>query len=238
MGLHHITKKQSMKEGMLTGLPIMFGYLPIAITYGVLASQAGMRIGEIVLMSVAVYAGASQFMAVNMFVLGTGMIEIIFAAFVLNFRHFILNLSILHSWRPLSLRWKLPLSLGVTDETFAVSAMHRERAKEAHAEIYFASLLLTAYASWVIGSLIGGLLGEVIPPAISQSMGIALYAMFIALLVPSVKKDRRVAMIAILAMLIHAICVQLGMSTGWAIIAGTILGAALGIFFAPVEEGK
>ncbi|WP_212924547.1 AzlC family ABC transporter permease [Oceanobacillus sp. J11TS1] len=233
-----MTRKQSVKEGVMTGLPIMFGYLPIAITYGVLANQIGMSMGEIVFMSVAVYAGASQFMAVNMIALGTGALEIILATFVLNFRHFILNLSILNTWRPLNLKWKIPLSLGVTDETFAVASMNKERAKEAHAGMFYTALLLVAYVSWVVGSFIGVLLGEVIPPALSQSMGIALYAMFIALLIPSVKKERRVGLIAIVAMFIHFICIQLGMSTGWAIIMGTIFGAGLGIVLFPREEAS
>jgi len=133
--------------------------------------------------------------------------------------------------RRFSLKWKIPLSLGLTDESFAVSAVNRKEAKEEKGIIFYATILGLAYITWVAGSLLGGLLGEIIPETLSQSMGIALYAMFIGLLIPSVKNNHKAGFIAFIAMLINAICVQLGMSTGWAIVVGTIAGGVSGIYF-------
>ncbi|MGP4065942.1 AzlC family ABC transporter permease [Oceanobacillus sp. M65] len=223
-------------KGIAAGFPIMLGYLPIAITYGVLAKQAGMSLTELTLMSVMVFAGASQFMGVNMIAVGAGALEIMIATFVLNFRHFVMSLSFMNRMRGIGLRWKLPLSLGLTDETFAVSALHPDEAKEEKGPWFYLALILTAYFSWIAGSFLGGVLGEVIPDQLSQSMGIALYAMFIGLLVPSVKKEWKVAIIAILAMLINGLCVELGMSSGWAIVLGTIIGGMSGIFLMKEEE--
>ncbi|MCG3418498.1 AzlC family ABC transporter permease [Oceanobacillus jordanicus] len=223
-------------KGIAAGFPIMLGYLPIAITYGVLAKQAGMSLTELTLMSVMVFAGASQFMGVNMIAVGAGALEIMIATFVLNFRHFVMSLSFMNRMRGIGLRWKLPLSLGLTDETFAVSALHPDEAKEEKGSWFYLALILTAYFSWIAGSFLGGVLGEVIPDQLSQSMGIALYAMFIGLLVPSVKKEWKVAIIAILAMLINGLCVELGMSSGWAIVLGTIIGGMSGIFLMKEEE--
>jgi 4-azaleucine resistance transporter AzlC len=227
---------QMVRKGITAGFPIMVGYLPIAITYGVLAKQSGMSLTELTLMSVMVFAGASQFMGANMIAVGAGVLEIIIATFVLNFRHFVMSLSFMNRLRDVPMRWKAPLSLGLTDETFAVSALHPKEAKMEKGALFYTALILTAYFSWVLGSLLGGLLGEVIPERLSQSMGIALYAMFIGLLVPSVKKELKVGLIAVIAMLINALCLQLGMSTGWAIVLGTILGGMSGIYLLKEEK--
>ncbi|CDQ40742.1 Inner membrane protein YgaZ [Virgibacillus salexigens] len=219
-----------IQKGLAKGFPIMVGYLPIALTYGVLAKQAGMSITELTLMSVLVFAGASQFMGANMIAVGAGAVEIIIATFVLNFRHFVMSLSFMNRLRGMDIRWKLPMSMGLTDETFAVTSLHPEEANKDKGALFYTTIILTAYLSWVFGSFAGGILGEVIPEKLSQSMGIALYAMFIGLLVPSVKKDKRVAVIAILAMLINGLCLQLGLGTGWSIVFGTIIGGMSGIF--------
>jgi 4-azaleucine resistance transporter AzlC len=227
---------QMIRRGMAVGAPIMIGYLPIAITYGVLAKQSGMTLTELTLMSVMVFAGASQFMGANMIAVGAGVLEIVIATFVLNFRHFVMSLSFMNRMRKVPMRWKAPLALGLTDETFAVSALHPKEAKMEKGALFYTAIILTAYVSWVLGSFLGGVLGEVIPERLSQSMGIALYAMFIGLLVPSVKKELKVGLIAIIAMLINALCVQLGMSTGWAIVLGTILGGMSGIYLLKEEK--
>nr|WP_042224901.1 AzlC family ABC transporter permease [Oceanobacillus manasiensis] len=223
-------------KGIAAGFPIMLGYLPIALTYGVLAKQAGMSLIDLTLMSVMVFAGASQFMGVNMIAVGAGALEIIIATFVLNFRHFVMSLSFMNRLRGVKLRWKFPLSLGLTDETFAVSALHSEEAKQERGPLFYLALILTAYFSWIAGSFLGGVLGEVIPAQLSQSMGIALYAMFIGLLIPSVKKEWKLAIIAVIAMLINALCTEWGMSSGWAIVLGTIIGGMSGIFLMREEE--
>ncbi|MEN1970454.1 AzlC family ABC transporter permease [Lentibacillus sp. N15] len=224
-----------IRRGVAVGFPIMLGYLPIALTYGVLAKQAGLTLIELTMMSVLVFAGASQFMGANMIAVGSGAIEIIVATFVLNFRQFVMSLSFMNRFREIGLNWKVPLSLGLTDETFAVSSLHTQEAKEEKGACFYGALMLTAYSSWVVGSLLGGVLGEIIPETLSQSMGIALYAMFIGLLVPSVKKEIRVGCIAIIAMLINLLCSQF-MSDGWAIVIGTVLGGLSGVFL--LKEAK
>lgn len=231
----HNEKMYMIRRGMTVGLPIMIGYLPIALTYGVLAKQAGMSLLELTLMSVMVYAGASQFMGANMIAVGAGAVEIIIATFVLNFRHFVMSLSFMNHMRDFSIKQKLPLSLGLTDESFAVSALHTKEVEHKHGSYFYMALFLTAYISWITGSFIGGVLGEIIPEQLSQSMGIALYAMFIGLLIPSVKKELKVGCIALVAMLINVMCSQF-MSDGWAIVCGTVIGGLSGLYFLREEE--
>ncbi|WP_226037982.1 AzlC family ABC transporter permease [Aquibacillus saliphilus] len=232
---HRSTRLIMIQKGISKGLPIMMGYLPVAITYGVLAKQAGMSLFELTLMSVLVFAGASQFMGAGMIAIGTGAIEIIIATFVLNFRHFVMSLSFMNRLRGIGLNWKVPLSLGITDELFTVASIHSDEAKQDKGVYFYTALILTGYFSWVFGSFLGGVLGDVIPEALSQSMGVALYAMFIGLLIPSVKKELKFGMIAIIAMLTNAIFSQF-LDVGWAIVVGTLVGGATGIFL--LKEDK
>lgn len=225
------------KKGIQIGFPIVLGYIPVALTYGVLASQAGMSLLELTMMSALVYAGASQFMGVNMIVANATMLEIVVATFVLNFRHFVMSLSFMNEIRErISLKGRVGLALGLTDETFAVSALNKEEAKQKNGVYFYAAIYITAYLSWVIGSFVGGMLGEVIPEKLSQSMGIALYAMFIGLLIPSVKKELRIGLIAVIAMIINVIASQF-VSSGWSIVLGTVLGGLAGVFLLK-EKGK
>src|SRR5690625_3157986 len=87
------------QKGLQVGFPIMLGYIPIAITYGVLASQAGLSVFELTFMSAFVFAGASQFMAVNMIVAQATAVEIIVATFIINLRHFDMSLSFMNEVR-------------------------------------------------------------------------------------------------------------------------------------------
>ncbi|MCP3026787.1 AzlC family ABC transporter permease [Halobacillus sp. A5] len=224
------TRLDMVRKGVIAGFPIMLGYIPVALTYGVLAGQSGMTNAELTLMSVLVFAGAAQFLAVSMVAAGTGAVEIIIATFVLNFRHFVMSLSFMNRIRSITLRAKVPLSLGLTDETFTMSSLHKREANEEFGAWFYASLMLTAYLSWVGGSFLGGVLGDVIPPRLRESMGVALYAMFIGLLIPSVKKHFRIAFIALFAMIINYLFQLWGMSQGWAIVLGTLIGGLSGIW--------
>lgn len=219
-----------IREGLRIALPIAIGYIPIAITYGVLAKQSGLSLMELTLMSAFVYAGASQFMGVNMIIASASVIEIILATFVLNFRHFVMSLSFMNGLRNnVGLAGRIGLSLGLTDETFSVAALHIDKADKEKSVLFYGTIILTAYVTWVVGSLLGGLVGNVIPEKLSQSMGIALYALFIALLVPSIKKEYKYGLIALLAILINVIASQF-LSSGWAIVVATVFGGFCGSF--------
>lgn len=220
----------AFKQGSVAGMPIFLGYMPIAIAYGVLASHSGLTIFETTMMSVLVFAGAAQFMAANMIAQGALFLQIVVATFVLNFRHFIMSMSFMNQLKHYSVPWKFGLSLGLTDETFAVSALHKKEAHKENSKFFYLALILTAYFSWVAGSFAGALLGEIIPKQLSDSMGIALYAMFIGLLAPSVKKEWRIGVVAVVSMLLNYMFSEfVGLETGWAIVLATVVGSLIAI---------
>ncbi|SER84339.1 4-azaleucine resistance probable transporter AzlC [Gracilibacillus ureilyticus] len=227
--------KKQLRDGLIAASPIIVGYLPIALAYGVLAKQAGLTLTELTGMSLFVYAGAAQFMGANMIGLGVSAAEIIVATFVLNFRHFIMSLSFINQIKDYSIKWKLPLAAALTDETFSVASIYNKQVDRQYGYYFYGTIMLTSYISWVLGSLAGGILGDVIPPVLSQSMGVALYAMFIGLLIPSIKKYRRIAVISIAAALINYIVSPLT-GQGWGIVIGTVFGGLAGVFV--LEEEK
>lgn len=229
-------KMTLIQKGMEAGIPIMLGYIPVAITYGVLAQQAGLSLFELTMMSVLVFAGASQFVGINMIATSATALEIIIATFVINFRHFIMSLSFSSQLRDvIRTKGRVILSLGLTDETFAVASFNRDQANKPHRFYYYVTVNLVSYLAWVLGSLAGGLLGEIIPDQLSQSMGIALYAMFIGLLVPAIKANKKLIFIALIAVIVNILAEQI-VSSGWAIVLGTVIGGLAGVYFLKEKE--
>src|SRR6056297_3883902 len=204
-------------QGIQAGLTIAIGYMPIALAFGLLAKNTGISLLHTVGMSLFVFAGASQFMALGLLALGTGTVEIIFSTFIVNIRHMLMSMSINEKAVPESNLRKMVYAFGITDEVFAVAST-REGAVGSH---YLYGLSLMAYSSWVINSGIGYAAGTALPPAFQQGMSIALYAMFIGLLLPSVKKYRKALFLAGTAALLNAGLVTF-FPAGWAIIGATI----------------
>lgn len=214
-------------QGMLKGWPIALGYFSISITFGIVATANGLTSWESTLMSIWVFAGASQFIAIELIAKATAF-EIIFTTFVLNLRHLLMSTSL--SKRIKSSKSKSALfSFGITDETFAVASMDNEQHNMPGR--YFAGIAFIAYCSWILGTMVGSLFGEFIPQSLTNSMGIALYAMFIALLTPAIKYSFLKTFIAAssggLCTLLYYTVPQL--SNGWSIIISTIFASVLGV---------
>lgn len=214
-------------KGVRFGLPVGIGYLPIAVAFGTLALQSGIGAEETVLMSVLVYAGASQFMAVGMLVSGAGAIQIIIATFFLNLRHLIMSMAVNRSIRTPSLTWKGLLSFGITDETFALLTLQGQARDQKLSRFFTAGVMSTAYLSWVMGTILGGLGSRAIPAWISEGMAIGLYAMFIGLLAPNVRRFPKTGVIALLSMLFCSGFTRF-LDQGWSIVLATVLGATAG----------
>ena len=212
------------KEGIQAGISIAIGYFPIALTFGLLAKSSGLSFGEAVLMSILVYAGASQYTALNLLSLGTGVIGIIVATFILNIRHLLMATTIQLKSADEPLWKKLIYSFGITDETFSVASFKKGKIKAG----YMLGLGGIAYVSWVLCTGIGYLFGASLPKGIQESMSIALYAMFIALLMPALAKSRKILFLASIGAILNTLLSVTGLlSTGWSIITATLLSAFL-----------
>ena len=230
---------KDFKRGIALGIPIAMGYIPIAMTFGVLSKTAGVGLGEAFLFSSMVYAGASQFMAINMIMLGSGFSQIIIATLLLNLRHFLMSASLSQRMDVRNSRLLPLISFGVTDEAFSMASSCQGRIPP----LLFMGIHMTIYTSWVAGTILGYLAGEILPPSLSSSMVVGLYAMFIAILVPQMKSSGKVCFLVFLSGLINTTIKSTEfLSRGWDIVATisivSLIGTVMGEEKTEVKEEK
>lgn len=230
-----IARKQShFRNGLQDGISIGIGYLPIALTFGLLAKSTGLSLGETILMSLLVYAGASQYISLNLIALGTGPAAIVITTFIVNIRHFLMTASLNEKAEKDHPFIKAIYAFGVTDETFSVAATKEGKVSTP----YMFGLTIVAYGSWVINSGIGHFVGASLPEVLQESMAIALYAMFIGLLVPSLKRQRKIVLLAGFAAILNSIFTYILPPdwSGWAIVSATLFSAVgIELIFKRVE---
>ncbi len=214
-----------VNNGIKGALPIVIGYLPIGTAFGLIARQSGLNFLESILMSVLVFAGASQFMGVGMLAARAGFVEIVLATFLLNLRHVLMSASIAPYLKKVKNILIIFLAFGVTDETFAVSIT---RFKEGIAnQWYMLGVNYTAYLSWISGTFIGIVIGAGLPSFLKDSFDFALPAMFIGLLVLQIKKSLDVTVVVIAAF--ASTLFYLNVEGVWNIIFATMVGATGGV---------
>jgi 4-azaleucine resistance transporter AzlC len=215
----------TIRLALSDAIPIVVGYIPMGAAYGILARQAGMELLPAVFMSLVVFAGASQFIAVGLLAAGASGFEVIGTTLFVNLRHILMSASLSPHYQEAP-RGIIPfVAWGVTDETFAIS-IGRYVAGEADHR-YGLTLHYTAYASWVSGTVAGALVGTIIPPALQSSLEFSLYAMFAGLVVLQVT-DRLHLAVAVVSAVLCTLFTGFMKGT-WSIITAAILGATLGM---------
>ena len=228
-------------NGIKAGTPIAIGYLPSALALGILARNAGLTAWESIFMSAVVFAGASQFVALNLYMLGASAAEIVTAVGVLNLRMAMMSSALSKRFAPgigaLKKSW---LCFEITDESFSVAAMRQEK----HLSFEFeAGLNLPGHFTWVFGTLLGYMGTAILPSTVQDSMGIAIYALFIGLLIPSVHNDGKALTVTAIAMAASAYIKWVpcfaSMNRGIAIILSAGIAALFGaVVFRPVRGKK
>jgi branched chain amino acid efflux pump len=219
--------------GLKDAFPIMLGYFSVAMAFGLLVKSADLYLKDAVLFSTVVFAGASQFMALNMLISGISPLSIVTATFLVNFRHFVMSAS-LGSRLDKPRKWQIPfLAFGVTDETFSV-VMAREGSLS---PVYVMAVSFFSYISWGSGTIAGFILGSIIPVALGDSLGMGLYVLFMALLVPEVKKTPRIVWIALTAGILNTVLSYIPIiGSSWSLVLGVILSSLLFTFILPSSQ--
>ena len=227
-------KKEQYLLGVKTALPVILGILPVAVAFAVLSEHSGLTTLETILMSTLVFAGASQIMAVGMLVAGSGILPIVLATFILNFRHVIMGTCVMNRMLDTPMWKRAILCFGVTDESFAIFTTNEETNNTPY---YFAGVISVTYSTWVLGTIAGCAASQFLPTLVSRSLGIALFAMFIGLVIPNIRKNIELGFLVILTAFLNVIF-NYFLPSSWAIIFATLVGAFLGIFFVkePEEE--
>ena len=226
-----MTKQAQFWSGVRAGIPVILGFIPVGIAYAIMARQAGLSVLETSLMSLTVFAGASQMMAAGMIAKGAGILAMILTTFILNLRHVIMSTCVFNRMKDGNAPTRLALSFGVTDESFSIFTT----VQGGHCTtFFFLGLILSTWGSWNVGTLIGAILSDFLPTVITASLGISLYAMFIALLLPALKGNLRLALLLLLTAGCNTLF-NLFLDSSWALILSTLLGAFLGVFFVELD---
>lgn len=221
-------KTKEIQKAVKAGIPIFIGYVPAAVAFGILGKACGISLLECFLFSALVFAGASQFIALNLFATGMGPAGIILTTLLVNFRHFLMSASLSIRMDSLSKRYLFPIAFGITDEVFSILSF----TKGPLSKTFIFSLEVCAYSAWVSGSLAGYILGGFMPDILTKSMGVALYALLLAILLPEIKTSVKALVMAVASGLLNTVLIYLDiLPKGWTIIvcivtiafAGTIL---------------
>ena len=234
-------RKQEFLQGAKDGMPICLGYFSVSMAFGLTAVLSGLPIWSAILISLTNLTSAGQFAGITTLTTGGTMLELAITTFIINIRYFLMSLSVSQKVdNKMTIFKRLLVSFGITDEIFAVS-VSREKALSAS---YMAGLIITPIIGWTSGTAIGAIATSFMPKILSDAMGIALYGMFIAIVTGPAKKDRKVLISVVMAILTSLIFnfapILKSISSGWSIIIITILVSSLCATLFPIniEEEK
>ena len=205
-------------------LPVILGYVPVGFAYGVLAMKNGFSPVNAVLMSLIVFAGSAQLIAVGLVGAGAPALSVIATTFVVNLRHLLMAASLapfLRTWRKRELAW---FGYELTDETFALHSVRFNENVVDKAEAFCVNAF--AQASWVAGSWLGVVAGGAIADIRPLGLDYALPAMFVALVVAQIK-DRVHVFVGLASAALSLVFFSAGI-TQWNVILATLAGASIG----------
>jgi 4-azaleucine resistance transporter AzlC len=222
-----IEGRSSWLSGVVQAGPIILGYIPIGLTFGVLGQKAGLSSFNTLAMSLLVYAGSSQLVAAGLLAAGAPASSIILTTFIVNLRHLLLSAALapfLKRWRKRELA---AFAYELTDETFALHAARFTSGVPDKAETF--AVNATAHTAWLVGTGLGVILGQVIGDVKPLGLDYVLPAMFIALIVLQIKDHAHIG-VALVTGALSVALLLLGVEQ-WNVITAAVIGATMGTFF-------
>lgn len=231
----------TFKKGIKDGLPIGLGYLSVSFAFGVQASIAGIPLFMSVFISMSNLTSAGQLAGLSIIAACGTILEMILTQLVINARYFLMSITLSQKLdNSFTLGHRFLCSAFVTDEIFAMAAAK----PKTFGRKYFYGLVVLPYFGWAIGTLLGAAAGDVLPSFVTNALGIALYAMFIAIIVPPSFKERGVLPAVLFAAGLSCIFYYVPfinqISEGFKYIISAIASASITalIFPIPVQENE
>lgn len=229
-------EQNSFLKGLKDGIPICLGYLSISFAFGIFACSTGFSVIEAVLMSMTNLTSAGQLAAVPIIAAGGTYAEILVSQVVINLRYALMSVSLSQKLGPsVRLIDRFIMGFGVTDEIFAVSYSNEGTIGKK----YFYGLMTAPILGWSGGTLLGACAGNILPEIVVSALGIAIYGMFIAIVMPKVKTERRTALCVLLSIILSCIFYftpfLAQIPTGFTIIICAATASALFSFIAPIK---
>ncbi|WP_054742282.1 AzlC family ABC transporter permease [Cellulosilyticum ruminicola] len=230
-------KKSYLKNGLKDGVPICLGYFAVSFAFGMVAKEMGLSTFQAVLLSITNVTSAGQFGGLNLIAIGAGYYEVICTQIILNLRYSLMSCSLSQKLdSSAGLGHRLLVAYGVTDEIFGVSVSREEKISP----YYSYGLIVISVFGWVLGTFLGVVSGKFLPASISSALGIALYGMFLAIIIPPSKTNKVICGVVIISMIgsvLFSILPYLKeISFGFRIIILTLIIAGIAAWLFPVNE--
>ncbi|MCR5249339.1 MAG: AzlC family ABC transporter permease [Lachnospiraceae bacterium] len=226
--------------GLRDGFPIGLGYLAVSFTLGIQCRDAGLSVAEATVMSLVNLTSAGEFAALAIIKASSSYLEMVISQFIINLRYMLMSFALSQKVDPsLSVGHRMGISFGVTDEIFGISVGRKGKLSP----FYSYGAMAVAVPGWTLGTMLGVIMGDVLPGRIVSALSLALYGMFLAIIVPQAKEDRHVALACLIGAAASFVFTYLpaaaAISAGSRIIILTVAVSLLAALLWPIrEEGK
>ena len=225
------------KEGLRDGVPIGLGYLSVSFGFGIAVVAGGLAPLVASLISMTNLTSAGQLAGLTIILAGGGMVEMALTQLVINIRYSLMALSLSQRLdKSFTTPWRMMLSCFITDEIFAVASTKSERV----GRNYFAGLSTAPYIGWTLGTVLGALAGAILPDIVRNALGLMLYGMFIAIIIPPARRERGVLFAVFTAVALSCILYYVPLfdflSGGFSLIISAVLASVLAAILFPVPS--
>lgn len=228
--------RNSYLKGLIDGIPIGLGYLSVSFAFGIFAVNSGLSAAEASMISMTCLTSAGQLAAVPIITGGGSLLELIISQIVINLRYSLMSISLSQKLGDdVTAADRFAIAFFNTDEIFAVASGQPGRLSR----WYFYGLGTTPWIGWSGGTLIGALAGNVLPAAVTNALGVAIYGMFVAIVVPAAKHERGVALCVAIAVALSCLFALVpalkAVPGGFVVIICAVIASAVMALLAPVE---
>ena len=225
------------RKGLKDGIPIALGYFAVSFALGITAKEAGISPLQAGCMSALMLASAGQFAAINVIAAGNTLIQMAITTFVVNLRYILMSSSLSQKLdKKMSFIHRLLLPCYVTDEIFGIASNVEGRLNP----FYNYGAAAVAVPGWTLGTIIGAAVGAILPARVEAALGVALYGMFLAVIIPGARKNRFIAVLVTVSMIASFLFAKLpvisSVPSSMQIIILTIVIAAVAALIRPIEE--
>lgn len=230
---------ESVKKGLRDGIPIALGYFAVSFAFGILAVDSGCTVLEAVLISFTNLTSAGQFAGLTVIAQAGTLLEMAITQLVINSRYMLMSIAMSQKVdADFHGIWRWLLGYGITDEIFAAAIQTDGTIKRS----YFGSLIILPVIGWTAGTFLGAFLGNILPVMLTNALGVALYGMFIAVVVPKAREDFHVLFAVLIAVSISVALKYIPafsfISGGFGIIICAVAASAVGALVFPVKEDE
>lgn len=230
----------SYTAGLRDGLPIGLGYLSVSFAFGILVVKEGLSALTAAAISMTNLTSAGQFAGLSVILAGATLAEMALTQFIINLRYALMSITLSQRMDDSIDRFtRLLLAFFVTDEIFAVAVSRPEHIGQR----YMWGLATAPYIGWSSGTILGALCGSILPEPLTSALGIAIYGMFIAIIIPPAKKERSVLVVVVAASALSCLLNLVPVLAAWfvatpglSIILCAVAASTLGALLFPVQQ--